>query len=48
MPWRIKYTGHPWLGKKHEKILKDAVAEAIEEIKHILQRRQDGVFAWGK
>ncbi|MEM3716045.1 MAG: hypothetical protein QW145_02655, partial [Candidatus Bathyarchaeia archaeon] len=48
MPWRIEYTDHPRLGKKHKKILENAVAEAIEEIKRLLQRKQDGGFLLGK
>jgi len=38
----LEYIDHPWLRKKHKKILEDAIAEAIEEIKRLLRRKQDG------
>ncbi|MEM4005836.1 MAG: hypothetical protein QXM43_09455 [Desulfurococcaceae archaeon] len=48
MPWRIEYAGHSWHGRKHKKILEDAIAEAIEEIKRLLRRKQDGAFCLEK
>lgn len=48
MAWRIEYTNHPWLKKKHKKILEEAVAEAIDEIKRLLQRKQGGGLMLGE
>lgn len=48
MAWQIEYTNHPWLKKKLKKILERAVAESIEEIKHLLEKRADGGFVLGE
>jgi len=43
--WRIEYTGHPTLKKKRKKILERAIAESVEEIKHLLNlNRSDGLL----
>jgi hypothetical protein len=48
MGWHIEYTNHPWLKKKLKKILERAVAESIEEIKHLLERKTDGGYMLGE
>lgn len=48
MAWRIEYTNDPWLKKKRKKILEEAVAEAIDEIKRLLQWKWGGGLMLGE
>ena len=46
--WRIEYTNHPFIKKKRRKMLERAVAEAIDDIKRLLETEGNGGFMLGE
>ena len=46
--WRIEYTNHPLIKKKRRKILERTVAEAIDDIKHLLETEENDGFLLGE
>ena len=45
---RIEYTNHPFIKKKRRKMLERAVAEAIDDVKRLLETEGNGGFMLGE